>query len=107
MNEGLFMMFMLMAVGGGGISGYFWGKSRATRQFLERFGDMLLREEGRRSAGATPPDAARVSATIDRIAQRFDEVEERLDFTERLVQSTQNTRRHKEALRLTRDADNE
>ena len=101
MPEEIAIMFMFMFTGGGLIGGYLWGKARTTQKFMDRFGDMMLREEGRRSAQAVPPppepsvqavagrDLARVTAALDSIVQRFDQVEQRLDFTEKLVERGQ------------------
>jgi hypothetical protein len=81
-------MMMLIAGGVGCFTGYMWGKARATRQFLERWGDALLtRGRGAEQTPAVPPDSVRrIATSVDHLAERFELMEQRLDFAERLLE---------------------
>lgn len=79
---GMFFGFLF-----GGWVGYLAAKARVTRQFLERWGDVLLMRarpaEERTVAG---DEVRRMANAVDNMSQRFDLLEQRLDFTERLVE---------------------
>lgn len=87
MEEEVF--FSLVFGGGVGLfAGFMWGKARAAKQFLERWGDVLLMRARPAEAAAPLPSEAvrRIAGSVDHLAERFDLMEQRLDFAERLLE---------------------
>jgi len=83
------LFFSLVFAGGlGCFTGFMWGKARASKQFLERWGDALLaRPRAFESPSAPPADAVRrITNSVDHLAERFELMEQRLDFAERLLE---------------------
>lgn len=79
---------MVFVAGLGGFTGFMWGKARAARQFLDRWGDaLLIRARSAEGASVPPPEGVRrLADSVDHLAQRFELMEQRLDFAERLLE---------------------
>jgi hypothetical protein len=83
------VFFALLFAGGVGcFTGFMWGKARAAKQFLERWGDALLMRGRAPEAAAVPSADAvrRITSSVDHLAERFELMEQRLDFAERLLE---------------------
>ena len=67
MDEEVFVALLFAAFVSGALgcfTGFMWGKARASRQFLERWGDALLSRSRPAEPGVAPPaDAVRRIAT--------------------------------------------
>ena len=68
--------------------GFMWGKARASKQFLERWGDALLSRGRPAEPVAAPANDAvrRIATSVEHLADRFELMEQRLDFAERLLE---------------------
>jgi len=87
MEPGVFFA-MLFAGGVGCFTGFMWGKARSARQFLERWGEVLLmRSRVAEPSGVLPPESVqRIASSVEHLAGRFELMEQRLDFAERLLE---------------------
>ena len=82
-------MFMMMLVAATGFFGYWIGKARAAKDYLER-GAHNLRGVGHAEPRSNDDaELARIRAALEGMAHRFDLMEQRVDFTERLVENSQ------------------
>lgn len=90
MQEEEFVIFVMMLLGSGAL-GYWLGRLRASKEYLERFGDLLRMQKSkpRDDDELRSVELERVRAAIEGMGHRFDLMEQRVDFTERLMDTAQ------------------
>jgi hypothetical protein len=88
MNEEEFFMLMMVMFGCGAV-GYWVGKARAAKHYLEHLNDSLGARVRPDERGGEEVELARLRTAVEGISHRFDLMEQRVDFTERLVETVQ------------------